>query len=516
MTLLHNYVSKNALLYPNHLMIQDGDVTISYIQMDSCTNKLARYLVRSGATRGDGIGLFLPKSINLFKGLISALKTDSFYIPLNIQAPLERNRLILEQSKCRILCCDESTELEAQELIRPFEHILLVVIREELFKGESDASLLCKNTPEDLAYVLYTSGSTGRPKGVMVSHGSVCNYVEWTVDYFNIGIHDRLSSHPGLYFDLSVFDIYSAFKSGASLHLVPNSFSMFPVKIIDFIESNKITIWNSVPSLYTFAVRAKVLKPERLECLRILTFNGEVMPAKSLMEWMKACPNARFINQYGPTETTCASLYYEIPFAPEDTSLPIPIGRPIANTEVFALHEDGHESKMGEVGELHIAGSGLGKGYLGDLEKTKKAFIRDPLHKNTERLVYVTGDLVRLRNDGNYDYIGRKDHQIKVMGYRVELGEIETCLNGFDYIHAAAVLGLAHPHAGDTMIVAFIVTKHACEEIDDAQVKKDIQKVLPNYMLPRVILRLAEMPLSSNGKIDRHKLKNIYSIRNKT
>ena len=510
MPLLQEFVSKNARLRSDDLMIQDGAESISYGQMDRATNKLARYLIGKGVKRKDCVSLLLPKCINLFKSMIAILKADATYVPLNLQTPVGRNRFILEQSQCRFLCCDQRTEAHARDLIGPMKGVTLIVITNDLETSENDTPLTYQNAPDDLAYVLYTSGSTGFPKGVMISHGSVINYASWAARHLNIKPNDRLSNQPGLFFDLSVFDIYSAFISGASLHLVPQHISVFPVKIVDFIETNKLTIWNSVPSLYTYIVRAKALKAERLAGLRILTFNGEVMPTPTVIAWMLACPHARFINQYGPTETTCASLYHEIRGVPTDPAVSVAIGQPIANTRVYALNEYGREAAIGEIGELHILGAGLGKGYLHDAEKTAKAYIRDPLNTESGEVAYATGDLVKQRSDGSYEYICRKDHQVKVMGFRVELGEIESCLNALDYISASAALALAHSQSGDDVIVAFIVMKEEEDKITDTQIKKDLGTAIPHYMMPRIIVRLQEMPINANGKIDRHELKKIY------
>ncbi|MBU4118738.1 MAG: amino acid adenylation domain-containing protein [Proteobacteria bacterium] len=507
--LLQDYISKNAQLRPDNVVIQDGHKTITYAEMDAFTNKFARFLLSLGVCRQDCIGLLMPKSINAFKGLVAILKADASYVPLNIQAPANRNSYILDQSKCRFLICDNSSQAQALAIVEEIggANIKIVTIDENVAASESTEPLVYQNTPSDLAYVLFTSGSTGVPKGVMITHGNVINYAEWTVNYLGITPDDRLSSHPGLFFDLSVFDVYSAFKSGASLHLVPQASSMFPIKIVDFIEQSRLTIWNSVPSLYTFMARARVLNPSRLSSLRALTFNGEVMPTSTVMDWMKACPQARFVNQYGPTETTCASLFYEITEIPDDASVPIPIGKAISNTKVFALTDEGDNSGVNELGELHIMGAGVGRGYLFDEEKTRKVFVTNPLGGQGRGTVYATGDLVRLRSDGNYDFLNRKDHQIKYMGYRIELGEIEATLNSFDYVTSSSVLGIEHEGSGGLMIVAFVVFK---VRVDDAQVKAGLEKIIPHYMVPKVIVGVNQLPLNHNGKTDRVKLKEIY------
>ncbi len=532
--LLQHDVTDNARRYPNALMIQDGDAQISYDEMESWANKFARFLLSCGLQRQDPIAFLMKKSICSFKALISILKADAVYVPLNVLTPQQRNRYIIDHCRCRAVICDRDSFSQALLLLEGYLGMIIVLnppsndakgmsLAGEDKKEKShrsskvifannldqfdDTELEYQNKPDDLAYILYTSGSTGWPKGVMISHANVMDYAGWTVEFFKITKEDRLSSHPGLYFDLSVFDVYTSFKSGASLHIVPQSSSMFPIKIIEFIENNKLTLWNSVPSLLTFMAKSGILKRGRMPTLKNLTFNGEVMPTQTVIDWMTAYPHLRLVNQYGPTETTCASLFYEIKETPRDAIQPIPIGKPIPGTVVFAMTEEGKLASAGDTAELYIGGVGNGRGYIYDEEKTRKSFVQNPFTQELKDIVYATGDLARLRDDGNYDFVGRKDHQIKYMGFRVELGEIESTLNTFDYVAASAALGIEDLDVGGTKIAVFIALKR---ETDVAQIMDDLAQKIPHYMVPKDIVKVDRLPLNANGKIDRVRLKQNY------
>lgn len=516
MTLVQEFLSQNAGDRPESLFIKEGNHTISYGVMDENTNRLARTLKRLGVTRGDGVALLLPKSISFFEAMLATLKADAYYLPLNPESPEERNRAILNHSGSKFVVCHEEHGAEARSLLLNRPDITLILWSPKLSSGDSARSLRYENSAEDVIYVLYTSGSTGEPKGVMIKHSNVTNYAEWTTSYFGINPEDRLSNHPAPNFDLSVFDIYSAMKAGASLHLVPPEASLFPIKIIDFIQENQLTVWNSVPSLYTSIRRAKALDSSRLTSLRALTFNGEVMPTSTLIEWMRACPSARFVNQYGPTETTCASLFYELSEIPTNPATPVPIGVPITNTEAFALSQDGDVIGEGEVGELYIGGAGVGSGYLHDPEKTRSAYIARPNFPANSSQWYRTGDLVLLRAEGGFDFVGRKDFQIKVRGHRVELGAVEAAVSSLEYVASAAALGVPEPRSKDIRIVVILVLNGIPNGItktfDDADIRADLRRLLPDYMLPKTILRLEKMPLNSNGKVDRASLRASFLV----
>lgn len=511
--LLQEYLTENAHRFPDELMVRDGDATITIGEMERFTNAFSRHLKARGVRRQDPVAFLMRKSIASFQALISILKADAIYVPLNDAAPDERNRYSVTHSRCTTIIC---TTASYDQTVRMLAGYNATVINIDEFDPPAAATTppVYENAPDDLAYILYTSGSTGVPKGVMISHANVIDYAEWTVPFFGITESDRLSSHPGLHFDLSTFDVCTALKSGASLHVVPKTDSMFPIKVVEFVEKHELTLWNSVPSLLSFIGKSGVLKPDRMPTLRTLTFNGEVMPTQTVIEWMTAYPHLRVVNQYGPTETTCASLYYEIADIPSDPTQPIPIGSPIPNTYAFAMTEAGTRAGVGEVGELYIGGAGNGRGYLYDEEKTRRSFIPNPLTSDATDTVYATGDLVRLREDGHYDFLGRKDHQVKYMGYRIELGEIESTLNSFDYIASSAALGIQTQDVGGTKIVAYVVWKQAPGKRDTSPsvggIKEDLGAKLPDYMIPKEILILDRLPLNANGKIDRIALTQRY------
>jgi amino acid adenylation domain-containing protein len=531
--LLQDYFSFRAQERPDAVMINHGGQITTYGEMESYTNRLARFLLDLGVLRGEKIPFYIEKSINSFRALISVLKSDGVYIPLDYDSPLERTRSILTDTNCRFIICDDSSLKRTVELLRGVERLINIVVlgaegtqvskevngsdrstkvvinvaSVDLLSQHAQSKRSYANIDSDPAYIIYTSGSTGIPKGVMISHRSVIDYSKWTIGYFDVKRDDKLSSHAPLHFDLSVFDVYTAFTVGASLHTVNKSDVLFPIDTLNFIREHEITIWCSVPSLLTYMMKTRVLGKKELPSLRAITFCGEVMPTTTLIGWMRAYPNVRYINQYGPAETTCASMYYEIDKLPEDPRIPIPIGKAMDNTNVFSLDGAGKTTAVGEMGELYIGGSGVGLGYWRDKVKTENVFIQNPIHDDFREVVYRTGDFVKLRKDGYYDFLGRTDTQIKYMGHRIELGEIERSLQVNGSIVDSAVVSIDDEKRGGIIIVAFLCLS---EGGSIESVKKDLKCNLPTYMIPKRFIILDEIPISPNGKTNYLLLKGLY------
>ncbi len=520
--LIQEMVSFHATRNPAAVLIHDNEGTLSYGEADSYTNRLARFLKEQGLVRGDRVAFLMEKSRRSIHALIGILKADAIYVPLDIQAPAERLRAILSDCDCRLLITDgaglnkafASTEkmtpppkivvLCVESIPSELPRLPSVVVADSLTEFDPSA-IAYKNLDIDLAYIIYTSGSTGSPKGVMIRHGSVLDYVRWTVSHFAVTPTDRLSSHAGFHFDLSVFDLFTAMMAGASLHPVPRPAGLFPLKFLEFVEDRGITIWCSVPTFLSHVSKSGVIAPNRMPTLRAVTFCGEVMPTPTIISWMTAYPHIKYVNQYGPTETTCASMYYDIQDLPSDPKVPLPIGKSIPNSEVFALTEDNRLAAKGEVGELYIRGAGNSLGYWNNPQKTVSAFVQNPLAKGYTDIVYATGDLVRLRTDGTYDFVGRKDTQIKLMGYRIEPGEVELALVSLPGVASAAVVKATEKSSGEQLLIAFVVSK----VLNIESILSELRKTLPQYMVPKKISILERLPENQNGKVDRLKLMNM-------
>ncbi|MBI2454394.1 MAG: amino acid adenylation domain-containing protein [Parcubacteria group bacterium] len=488
--LVQEYFSESAKKYPNKIAVDFGDTGVTFSELDKSSNQLARVLKKRGVKKGDRVCFCLPKSIDSIKSVLAILKADAVYVPLDAKAPRTRLEQVVSDAQPAVIIYNNQTS----KLVSGFSDLFNLDMEQSAVTAISDDYLAYENDSTDLAYILYTSGSTGQSKGVMITHGNIVNATDWAVEELGITSEDRMSQHPPLHFDLSTFDLYCAFRSGATLYLVPEELSLFPGQLTKFIEEKKLTIWNSVPSVMVYLWNSGLVKPDRLPKLKKIFFNGEGFPTKYLAEWMKIFPDKEFVNMYGPTETTVQCSFYRIPEAPKDLTKLVPIGKACRGVEVFDVE-----------GELYVAGKGVSPGYWENQEKTDKVFIPDPRPGKTGK-VYKTGDLVKLRKDGNYEFIGRKDNQVKIHGNRIELGDIDSALYSLPYVNEAATIAVPEGETGGSFLVAFIDLKLPKPEAD---IKKDLSRILPPYMIPKKIVE-RKLPKTSTGKIDRVKLKNEY------
>ncbi|NOT62977.1 MAG: amino acid adenylation domain-containing protein, partial [Acidobacteria bacterium] len=445
--LLQQWLTKQAEKRPDAIGVVMKGERVTYGELEQASNQLARLLQAAGCQRGDRVAFLMPKSPTALLCQLAILKADCAYVPLDSSSPASRLAMIVEACAPRvILAAGPVTKLLSEVLVtaqltdapkiglmdEQGQNALPGSFFRQDVANYSAAPLSYQNSSEDAAHILFTSGSTGVPKGVIIKHSNVIHYVNWAVSYFGTNETDKVSGHPPLHFDLSTYDIFGAYAAGAELHLIPAELSLLPNKLAEYIRTEKLTQWFSVPSLLNYWAKLDAPKPCDFPALKRLMWCGEVFPTPGLRYWMQRLPHVQFTNLYGPTEATIASSYYTMPACPASDDEPVPIGLPCAGEELLVLDNELKPAPVGEVGDLFIGGVGLSPGYWRDAEKTAAAFIADP--RDSSKRIYRTVDLARMEADGLVYFLGRADSQIKSRGYRIELGEIETALNALSLL----------------------------------------------------------------------------------
>ena len=515
--LLHQLLSKSANKYPDNQAVWAQGKSLTYRELDQQSNQLAHLLRQRGIRKGDRVGIYFRKAVESVVSMFGVLKAGGVYVPLDPQQPAQRIQYIIENCGIRALVTTrEKLRNLATETLERLEFNVFTdrlngigtpvrgVAWEELaaFPTERPPQDL-QLTTFDLAYILYTSGSTGRPKGVMLSHQNALTFVEWCAETFAVRSEDRLSNHAPLHFDLSVFDIYNAIEAGAAVHMVPDEALLFPASLAKFIAEHGISVWYSVPSALVHLILHGNLKTQNLERLRLLLFAGEVFPIKYLRLLAELLPKVDLYNLYGPTETNVCT-YYPVDRAQLPNIEKIPIGRACANTEVFAVDEHDHFIQPGETGELYVRGPSVTSGYWGDGEKTSRMVVPNRFQVNYDEKMYRTGDLVILREDGDYDFVGRRDSQIKSRGYRIELGEIEAAILSHPAVKEVAVVAVPDEEVSNR--IKAIVAPHEDAKLTAVQLQQHCAQRVPRYMIPDLVEFRESLPKTTTGKLDRVQL----------
>ena len=520
---LHRHLTRSAEIDELAPAVALGDDVWSYGRLERVSNQLAHLLRDLGCESGDRVALAVAKSPAAIAAMHGVLKADGVYVPIDVASPPQRVARILAQAAPRVVLADASAarlvdalaEFGALEEVHvgALDDVSGILRSARSVFGPADVDTQPTHAPaaqrsgDDVAHILFTSGSTGFPKGVAITHANVEAFLAWAVPYFGIERGERLSGHPPLHFDLSTFDIYGAMAAGASLHLVPSHANVVPRALVDFIVTERLTQWFSVPSALGFLVQHGAIAHGAFTDLRRLLWCGEAMPTPTLMALMERLPHVRFTNLYGPTEATIASSFHTVFESPSSASEPVPIGLPCGGEELWLLDDDLTETAPGEIGQIHIGGVGLSPGYWRDEARTAEAFVPHPFDAILGARIYRTGDLGRRDDDGRFYCLGRVDSQIKSRGYRIELGEIETALAALGRLDAVAVVAVASEgFEGAVICCAFV----AASGIDEVEVRAALSEQVPRYMLPTRWLRLEALPVNANGKIDRPALRRRF------
>jgi len=493
---LHQLFESQVVDSPDNVAIRDNGSSITYADLNNKANQLARKLIRDGVEVGNNIGLVTARNQNMIVGMLAILKAGGAYVPVDPEYPITRQSYILENSSVSKVLLDDAYEIEKESVQFSFTHI-----NADLSSYSTD-NLDVQVDTTSLAYTIYTSGSTGKPKGVMIEHRSAVNLVEWVNNTFNVNENDKLLFVTSMCFDLSVYDIFGMLASGGSIVMAKKEdVENFPM-LKGLLQREKITFWDSVPTTMNYLVNELEHEGDFEQSdLRVVFMSGDWIPTNLPQRILKPFPKAEVISLGGATEGTVWSNYY--PVKKDKTyKVSIPYGKPITNNFFYILDADLNPVPKGVVGELFIGGIGVARGYANDEVKTNAAFVDDPFNKTLGGRMYRTGDLGRIAPDGNMEFLGRKDHQTKIRGYRVELGEIQSLLVKNTDIKEAVVEVLKDAN-NDNFLCAYIVFKEECSV--DA-VKDYLSNALPTYMIPSHFMVLDALPLNSNGKVDRKKL----------
>ncbi len=498
------YLQNTLITHPDQIAVADPQVQLTFEQLARAIQKLSQLLQATHpGTQHQPIAVLLPKSSLCLASLLACTYSNNFYVPLDTETPAPRLKAILENLEPAAIFTQHSWSEKLLSLHFPQERILLI---EENWHQSLPAlqpfNLPANTIDTDPAYIIYTSGSTGTPKGVVISHRSIIDYIEWARGTFDLSTPQQIASQAPFYFDNSVLDIYLCLATASTLHIPPLEIFAFPVRLLEYLQTHKITFLFWVPFVLTQIANSDVLKQNPPTSLKQILFAGEVMPTRTLRIWQEALPQATFANLYGPTEITVDCTFYIVkrPFSDSES---LPIGFPCRNTDILILNEQNRPAEAQEIGELCVRGSSLALGYWNSPEKTEAAFVQNPLHHHYPERIYRTGDLVYRNEQGEIIFVGRADSQIKHLGYRIELGEIETALLSLPEIQHGCVLY----HAQRKEITAFF---EAATPLSARELRQKLLALLPKYMVPVQYHQLPLLPRNPNGKIDRLQLRKQF------
>ena len=489
------YLEATAPRLPDKVAFSNGIDSLTFGEVSRAARGIGTFLAQNNFRR-EPVVVFMekhPRSVAAFFGVVYS---GCFYVPIDEEMPAYRVELIFQSLKPRAVLCDGKTRPLVEKMgyqggLYNFETAAAHTPDDALL-----ASIRAAQLDTDPLYIVFTSGSTGVPKGVVACHRSVIDYIEQLSETMGFSEDTIFGNQTPLYFDACLKELYPTLKFGATTYLIPKSLFMFPMKLVDYLNEHKINTVCWVVSALTMISGFKVLEKKIPEYLHTIAFGSEVFPIRQFNLWRAALPNAKFTNLYGPTEATGMSCFYHVErqFGPDEV---IPVGRPFPNTGILLLTDDGREAAPGQVGEICIKGTCLTMGYYRMPEKTAECFVQNPLNDAYPELIYRTGDLGCYNERGELVFVSRKDYQIKHMGHRIELQEIEVVAS----MHPQVASCCAVYHAEKDKIVLYYAGG-----ADLGELSLFLKEKLPRYMIPNRMEPMDMLPLTPNGKIDRKAL----------
>ena len=489
--------------FPDKRAVVDERESLTFRELAEKGFCVSRRIAQQSPGVNRPILIYMEKSCAALAGIVGVLMSGNCYCPIDVSSPQGRLQSMLRTLQAQLALTTRSLKPKLLEAGMPEEQIVLFEeipcapagrLREEV--REKISGLI----DTDPAYVIFTSGSTGDPKGVTISHRGVIDYISWARECYDVTEKEVLGNQSPLFFDNSTLDLHLCLSTAATLHFIPEICYRFPVRLMEYLEKEKITFIFWVPSVLVTVANFDLMKQRVPAHLRKVLFAGEVMPAKQLRYWMEKLPQALFSNLYGPTEITVDCTYYNVPA--DFSAEAVPIGIPCRNTDILILTEDNRGAAPLELGELCVRGSSLALGYWNNPGETMRAFCQNPLNTFYNDPIYRTGDLVYRTPEGLIFFVGRKDSQIKHHGYRIELGEIEAAAQAL-----GAVAQCSATYDKERQEIHLFL--EMIEGGDLSVVQSELAQRLPRYMVPNRYHLLEKLPLTPNGKLDRRQLQNM-------
>jgi amino acid adenylation domain-containing protein len=487
---VHDLIAQQAHQSPDRVAIVCGARTMSYRDLHQRSNQLARYLQKHGVGPGVLVGLMVDRSPDLLVALLGIMKAGGAYVPLDPAYPKDRIHLILEDSAAPVILTDQAL---ADTLLDSAAETIYLDTLWPAIAHECADDLPCSVGPGNLAYVLYTSGSTGKPKGVQIEHRSVVNFLISMQRQPGLAADDVLLAVTTISFDIAGLELFLPLVTGAKVALASREQAADPVQLQALLASSQATVMQATPATWRMMLESGWTGNPGLKVL----CGGESLPPDLSNQLVPRCNE--LWNMYGPTETTIWSSVYRVDSELAQTA---PIGRPISNTTMYVLDSRGEPVPTGVLGELYIGGAGLARGYQNLPDFTAERFVASPFEPG--KRLYRTGDLASYLPDGNLRFHGRADFQVKIRGFRIELGEIETVLAKHASVERV-VVAVRESRPGEQMLVAYIVPKPE-QDVVPAELRAHLEQSLPGYMSPAAFVKLDELPLTDNGKINRRAL----------